>query len=73
MSSSPLPGLDPTHRLETEGVLMGERSGEVMEWALLEVSTYMRIYLWTKTRNENLSVLKECFGQSDVQLKRGLS
>lgn len=45
----------------------------MIEWVLLKVSTYMRIYLWLKTRNEELTVQKECLGQGYVELEKGAS
>lgn len=50
-----------------------EKIQEMIEWVLLKVSTYMRIYLWLKTRNEELTVQKECLGQGYVELEKGAS
>lgn len=52
---------------------MREKIQEMIEWVLLKVSTYMRIYLWLKTRNEELTVQKECLGQGYVELEKGAS
>lgn len=54
------------------GAPLRGRIQTLIEWVLLKISTQRRrIYLWPKTRNENLSVEKECFGQGCVQLEKG--
>lgn len=48
-----------------------ENSKKEVESGLLGVSTQRRLYLWPQTRNEKLSVQKECIGQGRVQLEKG--